>query len=68
MGIYCCFDEFFVDCGMIFIELSVVVGVSIVNFFVLKNDCVCVICYLMLCVICEVLDCEVGDLFVFVLC
>ena len=45
-------------------RLSELVGVSIVNLSVLKNDRARAIRYSTLAAICQVLDCEVGELLV----
>ncbi|MEY2849692.1 MAG: hypothetical protein RI885_2359 [Actinomycetota bacterium] len=45
-------------------RLSEIVGVSIVNLSVLKNDRARAIRYSTLAAVCDALDCEVGDLLV----
>nr|WP_237488957.1 helix-turn-helix domain-containing protein [Microbacterium sp. TL13] len=50
--------------GMTLTRLSELVGVSIVNLSVLKNDRARAIRYSTLAAICRALDCEVGDLLV----
>ncbi|GAA5153505.1 helix-turn-helix transcriptional regulator [Microbacterium pseudoresistens] len=63
-GIRCLLDELLVERGMTLTELSRIVGVSLVNLSVLKNDRARAIRYSTLRAICEALDCEVGDLLV----
>ena len=63
-GIHCRLDELLADRGMTLTRLSELVGVSIVNLSVLKNDRARAIRFSTLRAICEVLDCEVGDLLV----
>ena len=63
-GIHCRLDELLEKRGMTLTRLSEVVGVSIVNLSVLKNDRARAIRFSTLLAICEALDCEVGDLLV----
>lgn len=63
-GIHCRLDELLDERGMTLTKLSELVGVSVVNLSVLKNDRARAIRYSTLSAICEVLDCEVGDLLV----
>jgi putative transcriptional regulator len=57
-------DELLAERGMTLTRLSELVGVSIVNLSVLKNDRARAIRYSTLAAICRALDCEVGDLLV----
>lgn len=61
-GIHCRLDELLEDRGMTLTRLSELVGVSIVNLSVLKNNRARAIRYSTLAAICRALDCEVGDL------
>jgi putative transcriptional regulator len=63
-GIHCRLDELLADRGMTLTRLSELVGVSLVNLSVLKNDRARAIRFSTLRAICEVLECEVGDLLV----
>ena len=63
-GIHCRLDELLVERGMTLTRLSELVGVSIVNLSVLKNDRARAIRFSTLRAICEALDCEVGELLV----
>ena len=63
-GIHCRLDELLEQRGMTLTRLSELVGVSIVNLSVLKNDRARAIRVSTLRAICEALDCEVGDLLV----
>ncbi len=63
-GIHCRLDELLAERGMTLTELSGLVGVSIVNLSVLKNDRARAIRYSTLRAICDALGCEVGDLLV----
>ena len=63
-GIHCRLDELLTARGMTLAELSRIVGVSVVNLSVLKNDRARAIRYSTLAAICTALDCEVGDLLV----
>ncbi len=63
-GIHCRLDELLDERGMTLTRLSELVGVSIVNLSVLKNDRARAIRFSTLRAICEALDCEVGQLLV----
>ncbi|MBX9719452.1 MAG: helix-turn-helix transcriptional regulator [Microbacteriaceae bacterium] len=63
-GIHCRLDELLEQRGMTLTRLSELVGVSVVNLSVLKNDRARAIRFSTLQAICEALDCEVGDLLV----
>ncbi|MDX2026042.1 helix-turn-helix domain-containing protein [Microcella sp.] len=63
-GIHCRLDELLEERGMTLTRLSELVGVSIVNLSVLKNDRARAIRFSTLRAICEALECEVGDLLV----
>jgi len=58
----CHLDELLARRGMTLTRLSELVGVSIVNLSVLKNDRARAIRYSTLTAICDALDCQVGDL------
>ena len=62
-GIHCRLDELLAERGITVTRLSELVGVSVVNLSVLKNDRARAIRFSTLRAICEALDCEVGDLF-----
>jgi putative transcriptional regulator len=63
-GIHCRLDELLESKGMTLTRLSEVVGVSIVNLSVLKNDRARAIRFSTLRAICDALECEVGELLV----
>jgi len=63
-GIRCRLDELLEERGMTLTRLSELVGVSIVNLSVLKNDRARAIRFSTLTAICDALDCEVGELLV----
>ena len=63
-GIHCRLDELLERRKMTLTRLSELVGVSIVNLSVLKNDRARAIRFSTLRAICEALDCEVGELLV----
>jgi putative transcriptional regulator len=63
-GIHCRLDELLVQRGITLTRLSELVGVSVVNLSVLKNDRARAIRYSTLAAICVALDCEVGELLV----
>jgi putative transcriptional regulator len=63
-GIHCRLDELLEERGMTLTRLSELVGVSIVNLSILKNDRARAIRYSTLVAICSALDCEVGELLV----
>jgi len=62
--IHCRLDELLADRGMTLTRLSELVGVSIVNLSVLKNDRARAIRFSTLTAICEALDCTPGELLV----
>ena len=62
--IHCRLDELLEERDMTLTRLSELVGVSIVNLSVLKNDRARAIRYSTLAAICRALECEVGDLLV----
>ena len=61
--IHCRLDELLFDRGMTLTRLSELVGVSLVNLSVLKNNRAKAIRYSTLTAICDVLSCDVGELF-----
>jgi putative transcriptional regulator len=63
-GIHCRLDELLLERGMTVKRLSELVGVSVVNLSVLKNNRARAIRYSTLRAICDALDCEPGDVFV----
>ena len=63
-GIHCRLDQLLEQRGMTLTRLSELVGISIVNLSVLKNDRAKAIRYSTLRAICDALSCEVGDLLV----
>jgi putative transcriptional regulator len=63
-GIHCRLDELLAERNMTLARLSELVGLSVVNLSILKNDRAKAIRYSTLAAICEALDCEVGDLLV----
>jgi putative transcriptional regulator len=63
-GIHCRLDELLTERGLTLTRLSELVGMSVVNLSVLKNDRARAIRYSTLAAICDALDCEVGDLLV----
>ena len=62
--IHCRLDELLAERGMTLTRLSELVGVSIVNLSVLKNDRARAIRFSTLSAICVALECDVGDLLV----
>ncbi|GAB3401377.1 helix-turn-helix transcriptional regulator [Schumannella luteola] len=62
--IHCRLDELLAEREMTLTRLSELVGVSIVNLSVLKNDRARAIRFSTLTAICDALDCEVGELLV----
>ena len=62
--VHCRLDELLEARGMTLTRLSELVGVSLVNLSVLKNDRARAIRFTTLTAICDALDCEVGDLLV----
>lgn len=63
-GVHCRLDELLPERGMTLTRLSEIVGVSIVNLSVLKNDRARAIRFSTLIAICQALDCEIGDVLV----
>ena len=63
-GIHCRLDELLAERGMTLTHLSELVGVSVVNLSILKNDRARAIRYSTLAAICRALDCEVGELLI----
>lgn len=63
-GVYCRLDELLTERDMTLARLSQLVGVSVVNLSVLKNNRARAIRYSTLIGICQALDCEIGDLLV----
>ncbi|MGV8895262.1 MAG: helix-turn-helix domain-containing protein [Rhodoglobus sp.] len=63
-GIHCRLDELIEARGTTLTRLSELVGVSIVNLSVLKNNRARAIRFSTLCALCNPLECEVGDLLV----
>lgn len=62
--IHCRLDELLAERGLTLARLAELVGVTVVNLSVLKNDRARAIRFSTLQAICEALDCEVGDLLV----
>jgi len=63
-GVHCRLDELLIERGMTLTRLSEIVGVSIVNLSILKNDRAKAIRFSTLTAICAALDCEIGELLV----
>ncbi|MGN6426370.1 helix-turn-helix transcriptional regulator [uncultured Leifsonia sp.] len=63
-GVHCRLDELLAERGMTVVRLSELVGVSVVNLSVLKNDRAKAIRFSTLVAICRALECEIGDLLV----
>jgi putative transcriptional regulator len=63
-GIHCRLDELLEQRGMTLTRLSEIVGVSVVNLSVLKNDRARAIRFSTLFAVCVALKCEVGELLV----
>ncbi|MGK9219477.1 MULTISPECIES: helix-turn-helix domain-containing protein [unclassified Microbacterium] len=63
-GVHCRLDELLAERKMTLTRLSEIVGVSIVNLSILKNDKARAIRFSTLIAICQALDCEIGDLLV----
>ena len=63
-GIHCRLDELLEARDMTLTRLSELVGISVVNLSILKNDRARAIRYSTLAAICAALDCEVGELLV----
>lgn len=62
--IHCRLDELLAERGMTLTRLSELVGVSLVNLSVLKNDRARAIRFSTLTAICDALECSPGDLLV----
>jgi putative transcriptional regulator len=63
-GVHCRLDELLAERGITLTRLSEMVGVSVVNLSILKNDRAKAIRFSTLTAICAALDCEIGDLLV----
>ena len=63
-GIHCRLDELLEERGMTLTRLSEIVGVTIVNLSILKNDRARAIRFSTLFAVCAALECEVGELLV----
>ena len=63
-GVHCRLDELLAEKGMTLTRLSELVGVSVVNLSILKNDRAKAIRFTTLTAICAALDCEIGELLV----
>ncbi|WP_010204002.1 helix-turn-helix domain-containing protein [Salinibacterium sp. PAMC 21357] len=63
-GIRCRLDELLTKRGMTLTRLSEIVGVSVVNLSILKNDRARAIRFSTLYAVCAALECEVGELLV----
>ncbi len=63
-AIHCRLDELLAERGMTLTQLSGLVGVSLVNLSVLKNDRARAIRFSTLTAICGALSCDVGELLV----
>lgn len=63
-GIHCRLDELLAERDMTLARLAELVGVTVVNLSILKNDRARAIRYSTLTAICDALDCEVGELLV----
>lgn len=62
--VHCRLDELLEARGMTLTQLAEVVGVSVVNLSVLKNDRARAIRFSTLVAVCDALDCQPGDLLV----
>jgi putative transcriptional regulator len=62
--VHCRLDELLAERGMTLTQLSVAVGVSLVNLSVLKNDRARAIRFSTLTAVCDALGCTVGELLV----
>ncbi|MEV0952279.1 helix-turn-helix domain-containing protein [Promicromonospora sp. NPDC050249] len=62
--VHCRLDEMLDERGMTLAKLAELVGVTVVNLSVLKNDRARAIRFSTLTAVCDVLQCEVGDLLV----
>jgi putative transcriptional regulator len=63
-GVHCRLDTLLAERDMTLTRLSELVGISIVNLSVLKNDRAKAIRFSTLSAICTALDCEIGELLV----
>lgn len=61
-GVHCTLDRLLADRGLTLARLSELVGVSVVNLSVLKNDRAKAIRFSTLTAICRALNCEIGEL------
>lgn len=61
-GVHCRLDALLLERGMTLTRLSELVGVSLVNLSVLKNDRAKAIRFSTLTSICDALECDIGDL------
>lgn len=64
--VHCRLDELLAERGMTLARLAELVGVTVVNLSVLKNDRARAVRFSTLTAICDVLECGVGDLLVVV--
>jgi putative transcriptional regulator len=64
--VHCRLDELLEERGMTLARLAELVGVTVVNLSVLKNDRARAVRFSTLTAICDVLQCQVGDLLVVV--
>jgi putative transcriptional regulator len=62
--VHCRLDELLAERGMTLTRLAEIVGVTVVNLSVLKNDRARAIRFSTLTAICDALGCQVGDLLV----
>jgi putative transcriptional regulator len=62
--VHCRLDELLEERGMTLARLAELVGVTVVNLSVLKNDRARAIRFSTLTAVCDALGCEVGDLLV----
>jgi putative transcriptional regulator len=62
--VHCRLDELLAERGMTLTRLAEIVGVTVVNLSVLKNDRARAIRFSTLTAICDALDCTPGDLLV----
>lgn len=63
-AVHCRLDELLAARGMTLTRLSELVGVSVVNLSVMKNDRARAIRFSTLEAVCRALECEIGELFV----
>lgn len=63
-GISCRLDELLEERDMTLARLSELVGITVVNLSILKNDRAKAIRFSTLAAICDALECEVGDILV----